>query len=129
MKKFFRFVNYDPYGWKIKVYQLVDKIVPNGMIRLEELSYYNTYLESSSYLNLEHKKWNYPWDKDKIFNYSFIDLYDMALEKTILTIQEVTLMLEKGSLNKKRLDKIFLNLSFSTGLECNKKVVMKYFEF
>lgn len=129
MKKFFYLANYDPYGFKLKLYRLIDKISKDTMTRIDELSYYNTYIECSSYLNLEHNKWNYPWDKNKVFNSSFLDLYDNALKMALDIIEEVTIMLESKKLNEQRLKKIFNNLSFATGLDCNKKVEMKYFEF
>ena len=54
MKNFFRYINYDPYGIKLRIYKLIDKISPKKMIRLQELSYYNDYQDKLHYLNLEH---------------------------------------------------------------------------
>lgn len=129
MKKFFRWVNYDPYGFKLKIYQILDAILPNFVVRLEELSYYTPYSENQDYLNLEHKTWNLPWNKNKKFQTSFLDLYEIAIIQACDAIKEVTLMLEQKKLNQKRLQEIFKNLSYSTGLDCKKRVKMKYFEF
>jgi len=38
-------------------------------------------------------------------------------------------MLEDNKLDNKTLDKIFTNLSLTTGINCNETVIMKYFEF
>lgn len=129
MKKFFRLINYDPHGWKLKIYQLWDRISNDKMIRLEELSFYSPYLHEVDYLNLTHKKWNYPWDKSSSFNSSFLDLYDIACKYAVDTIEEVTMMLEEKKYNIKRLKEIFANWSFATGMDCRKEVKMKYFEF
>ena len=129
MKKFFRLINYDPYGWKLKFYQLLDKFTSDKTIRLEELSFYSPYLEKKDYLNLAHQKWNYPWDKSSCLTTSFLELYDMACQQAVIAIQEVTTMLNKRNYNEKRLKEIFANWSFATGIDCKRKVEMKYFEF
>ena len=129
MKYFFRLANYDPWGWKKMVYTLVDKISPRSMIHVKELSYYNTYEDKLSYLNLERKKWYFPWDKTQKFTTSFFDLYDQALKEARRIIEGVTKELEKDTLDMQVLKGLFLDLSFSTGRPCDEKLELKYFEF
>lgn len=127
MKHFFYLINYDSSGIKRKVYQTIDFLTPKWWIRLEELSYHtNDYGEE--YLNLEHEKWCFPWDNSQIFTTSFFDLFDEALEKTVYTIQEVTKILEEKRLDMKKLNALFLDLSYVTGLPCQKKVMNQYFK-
>ena len=129
MKKFFRYFNYDPYGVKLKLYKLVDGITPNSVIRVQELSFSNEYSDINNYLNLDKKIWYCPWDKTKRYRSSFLELYERAKIKAIKTIEEVTRMLENDSLDKGKLNKLFENLSFCTGIDCDKEVEIKYFEF
>jgi len=129
MKHFFRLANYDPFGWKQKVYKFIDLVSSRRMIHVKELSFYNSYEDKLDYLNLERKKWNFPWDKSQTFTTSFLDLYEMAINEAIRIIEGVTNELKNETLNQDILNKLFLNLSFSTGQCCNKKLVAKYFEF
>ena len=128
MKLFFKYINHDPTGIKLKIYKLLDKITPKQFIKLEELSYHHDFENNLNYLNLNNQTWNYPWDKNKISKKSFFDLYEIALNESIKTITLVTNMLEQNSLNQNILDELFKNLSYVTGLPCEEKVVMKYFE-
>lgn len=129
MKNFFRFANYDPYGVKLKVYKLLDRVTPEGFTRLEELSFSNVYDNIDDYLNLDHRKWCLPWDKSKCYNSSFLDMYEVAIEEAVRAIEIVTAMLDSKRLDKVKLKEIFKNLSFSTGLPCKENVKLKYFEF
>lgn len=128
MKKFFYLVNYDPYGIKLKIYQLIDSFTSNKTLKLKELSYSYTSQKKLTYLNLEHHNWHYPWDKTKTFTTSFLDLYEEAKQEAISIIKEITIMLEKKKLDEKRLEELFPDLSFSTGQPCKSKITMKYFE-
>ena len=129
MKAFFYIANYDPAGIKLKLYQLIDKITPEWVTKLNELSYYLDYEPEMKYLNLEHKAWCYPWDKEKIFYTSFLDLYDLAKEKAVQSIIEVTDLLEKEKLERQKLKVIFPDLSYITGKACHEKLEFRYFDF
>lgn len=129
MKQFFHFLNYDPTGLKLKCYQLFDKISPPQIINIKELSYYNNYDTKLQYLNLEHKKWHYPWDKTKTFHTSFLDLYEQAKKEAITTIERITPLLEMKNLNINKLNQIFQDLSYVTGYPCKENKELKYFEF
>ena len=128
MKKFYRLANYDPTGIKLKIYSLIDRITPSNVIKLKELSFYNTYKDINNWLNLDNNIWYFPWDKNKSSTSSFIDLYNIAMDNSIKTIEEITHMLDNNKVDNKRLECLFNNLSYATGLNCNKKVNMKYFE-
>lgn len=129
MKKFFQYVNYDPTGFKLKVYQMIDKITPARTIRLQELSYHCDYSDKLHYLNLEHKAWCYPWDQSQIFHTSFLDLYQQALKEAVATIKQVTDLLKKDSLDLKKIKQLFPDLSFATGKPCRDNLNFQYFEF
>ena len=129
MTNFFRLANYDPYKIKLYIYKLIDFITPQSIIKVKELSFSNQYKDINNWLNLDNNIWYCPWDKTKSFNTSFLDLYDIAMDKSIGTIEEVTNILSKNKLDIDRLKNIFPNLSYVTGLDCNIKVDLKYFEF
>lgn len=128
MTNFFKIANYDPYGIKLFLYKIADKILPNSIINFKELSFYNDYPNIHNWMNLSKNKWYLPWDNTISYTTSFLDLYNIALNKAIKTIEEVTEMLDNNNLNKKRLKQIFNNLSYVTGLDCNINVDFKYFE-
>lgn len=128
MKTFYRYANYDPYGWKLKLYTLIDKITSPTTTKIKELSYHNSYNDKIEFLNLEHKKWNNPWDYNDQFQTSFLDLYQTALTKALQTIEIITKMLETNTIDQTKIKEIFPDLSYKTGLPCHKKVKMKYFE-
>lgn len=129
MTLFFKIVNYDPTGIKLKIYQILDKAKPKKLIKLEELSYHHNFETNLSYLNLNHNTWNYPWDKSQTFKTSFFDLYNKAKEESINTIITITNMLDNKKIDEEKLKTIFPNLSLVTGLPCQNKIEMKYFEF
>ena len=127
MKIFFKLANYDPLGIKLRIYSLIDKFTPSNVIKLKELSFYNTYKDIDKWLNLDNNIWYLPWDRNKSNTSSFIDLYNIAMNKSIKTIEEVTSMLDNNKIDNKRLNFLFKDLSYSTGVNCNKKVIMKFF--
>lgn len=129
MKHFFRVFNYDPYGVKLRMYKLIDKITPSSIIKVSSLSYSNKFDDIPNYLNLKNKIWYCPWDKDISYKDSFFDLYNKALDKSVRTIEEVTNMLDNGIIVKDRLEYLFKDLSLATGIECDKEINLKYFEF
>ena len=130
MKSFFRYVNQDKYGIKGQFYKLFDYIMHDRFIKIEELSFNKRYdKEIDNYLNIDKKEWCCPFDDKVKYNSSFFDLYDKALKNSVNSIQVVAEMLKKDKLDEKELKKIFRNVSFVTGIDCKRKVSLKYFEF
>lgn len=129
MKIFFRLFNYDKYGIKKNIYSTIDNITKDSTIKLKELSYSNNYQEKLDYLNLEKKQWNNPTNKKETYNYSFIDLYNQAIDLSKVAIIEVSNMLLNKKINNTKLKNIFNNLSYTTGKDCNKNLESKYFEY
>lgn len=128
MKKLYRIMRYDKTGIKLKFYKIIDKFLPKKVKKLYPVSYAQKLNNNDYYLNLSNKKWNHPRYKDEVYYDSFIDLYDKALVDASNIINAVDKVLYK---NKKidYLDIYFLNLSFSSGKDCNDKTKNKYFEY
>lgn len=115
MKSFFALYRHDPTGIKKKIYGL-SQILPFN-IKLDTISYHITLDKNDYYLNLNKEYWHHPLDKNEIYNYSFIELYAIALSKAIKLIDEV----DKALLTKKNLrhlNEVFPNLSYATGYDC-----------
>ena len=94
----------------------------------KELSFYvnpNSHLE---YLNLDNNTWKHPCTGEE-FSYSFFDLYDMALVKTVKIINEVDKMLNDKKIDNKRIEKLFGNLDYGTGMDCDLEMKYKYFKY
>ncbi len=127
-KCFYRLFRNDPWGLKNKLYQIIDCFSPPSSLKITSVSYYIYNGKKYHYLNKERKRWNHPTNKNEIYNYSFFDLYTIALNKTLETIDVVNNVLYK---NKSiiLLKDVFLNLSYLTGKDSELKLKMQYFSF
>jgi len=128
LKDFFIIFNQDKTGIKKNFYKLIDKITPNNHRPKKHLSFHIEHNKKIHYLNLEKNTWNHPMYENEIYNYSFIELYHIAINKAINIINEIESILS----NEKNIDdlkKLFPNISYSTGKNCDIKEKMRYFEF
>ena len=89
MKHEYALLRYDPHKIKMKMYRLTDKILPKTVRRFYPISYAYDLNRNEYYLNLNHKKWCHPRVKEEIYTYSFLDLYENALNKAINIINNV----------------------------------------
>ena len=128
MKTSYRILRYDPFKIKKTIYRLFDRITPKKCKKMAPISYAYDIDLNLDYLNLDHKKWCHPRYKNETYNYSFIDLYNNAIDMALDIINNVNKILY-SNYPLKNLDKIFLNLSFSSGKSCDDKTKNKYFEY
>lgn len=128
MRHFFYLFRHDPIGVKRVIYRFLDYIFPYLLVKKEAFSYHIHSKRKIHYLNLEKREWNHPTDLNEKYDYSFIELYSIALKKAIKIINEVNKVLY-GKQDFKSLDYIFLNLSYTSGKNCDLKLRQKYFEF
>ena len=128
MKKFYHVFNYDRFGVKKSVYSIMDAVCGDKIVKKKELSFHvnpNSHLE---YLNLDNNTWRHPCTGEE-FNYSFFDLYDMALVKAVKIINEIVKMLNDKKIDNKRIEKLFGNLDYGTGMDCDLEMEYKYFKY
>ena len=118
---------YDKYGHKMFIYKTFDKLTKPNTFKLEAISYYRPLKDENDYLNLDHKIWCHPCLKREKQQESFIELYSIALKEALRIIKDVNSYL-KGT-RKVDLKKVFKNLSYLTGKDCNNKNKVKYFEY
>ena len=128
MKIIYRLFRYDPIGYKKNIYKFSDVFLPKNIKKTYTNSYSYKLNKNNYYLNLNNKKWCHPRYKNEVYNDSFIDLYDKALMMALNTIKQVNKVLYKNE-NIKTLDNVFLNISMTSGKNCNDKTKNKYFEF
>lgn len=116
----------DRYGIKKFFYKLIDHITPKTVMRLESISYYKV-LDQYDYLNKKKKRWYYPSDKNIASQKNFFELYDEGVKKAIDIIEQVN----DYFYNNKSIDinNLFQNKSYLTGLDCDKKLKFRFFEF
>ena len=128
MKRDIYLGRYDSIGFKRCIYKLVDFITPKYFFCFESVSYYQKISKevSDSYLNVSKKIWHYPSDYNKKSNKNFDELYNSALNeaKRLIEISYKYINGENIDLNK-----YFTNKSFLTGIDCNIKKKIKYFEY
>ncbi len=116
----------DYFGLKRCLYTLIDFIFQK---RFGNIAAYSTFRPHPdlSLLNNEHKTWNHPSIKEKTYNYSFDDLFNISIKKTINIINEVNKVLYNNKpLNK--IKPIIPNIDYSTGLIIENNIRMDYFE-
>ena len=128
MKWFFYLANYDRFGIKYNIYKIIDKITPQSVINVKELSYYNKNI-NLEYLNEDNARWKDPYIKDKYYNYSFFDLYEKSLNEAVKAIKTVNKYIYGNNRDITILKNIFTNLSYVTGYDCDLELEAKYFKY
>lgn len=116
----------DVYGIKKFFYKLVDTFTTNKTFRFEAISYHYPLADRHNFLNSNHKLWRNPTTYNLTSKESFLDLYLRALK-----MAKVMVCASFDYINGKDIDllKIFTNTSYITGLDCDTKKELKYFEF
>ena len=116
----------DPYGIKKFFYKLVDTFTSRKTFRFEAISYHYPLVDRHNFLNEEHRLWRNPCVYKLTSKESFLDLYLKALKSS-----KVLVCASFDYINGKDIDleKIFTNKSYVTGLNCDDKKELKYFEF
>jgi len=116
----------DPYGIKKNIYKFVDTFTSRRTFRFEAISYHYPLNDRHNFLNSNHNIWRNPTTYDMTSTDSFVDLYLKAIK-----FAKVLICASFDYLNDKDIDleKIYTNLSYLTGLDCDLKKELKYFEF
>lgn len=116
----------DPYGIKKFFYKVIDTITPRWFYRFEAVSYHYPLRDTHNFLNTNHTLWRNPCIYDLTSTESFVDLYLKAIKQA-----KVIICASFDYLNGKDIDlqQIFPNISYLTGLDCDLKKELKYFEF
>lgn len=127
MKFVFHYLRYDPLGILEKSYYIFDKIMPSSILNAKFLSYHYVPKNAYKWLNNNHKIWYYSMNPSKKFHYSFDELYDIALKKGNLVLQEIDAYLFQNK--KVELEKIIKNISYTTGIDENIKQENPKYEF
>jgi len=127
MENIFKIFRYDKFGIKKIGYKFLDICLPKRQLKKEMLSYHINYKQKIHYLNLEKNEWNHPCDKYEIYNYSFIELYRIAIDKVLYIINNVNKYLYNSE--KVDLKTLFQNDSYVTGKNCEDKNICQFFEY
>lgn len=127
MKTFLNLFRKDSYGIKKTLYNLIDLVIPKSIFIFDSLSYNQSLIDNNNYLNLNHKEWNYPVDKNITSTKSFYDIYNDSIDEALYIINSINdYFYNDKDIN---IDKLFKNKSYVTGIDCNSKLKQKYFEF
>ena len=129
MRNFYYIFNYDRLGIKKIIYSILDFICGNKYVKKKELSFNINPNDKLYYLNIYKNIWNHPCDINEKYDLSFDELYEKAINKAIIIINKVDYMLKSGSVYNNELEKLFGNLDYGTGKDCNLNLVYKYFKF
>ena len=116
----------DRYGIKKFFYKLADTFTSKRVFRFEAISYHYPLNDRHNFLNENHKLWHNPCDYSLTSEESFLDLYLRALK-----LAKVMICASFDYINGKdiELEKVFINKSYITGLDCELDKELKYFEF
>ena len=126
MKTFLRLFRKDRFGIKKFFYKLIDTITPRGVFRFECISYHYPLEDKHNYLNNNHNMWKNPADDSITSTESFVDLYLKSLKEARDITIKVFEYLNGEDIN---LESLFLNKTYTSGLDCDKEKELKYFEF
>lgn len=116
----------DKYGIKKNFYKFLDTFTPKKCMRFEFVSYHISKETSFDFLNFKHHLWRNPTTYSITSKESFYDLYFKSLKLTKKIIDDTFRYLNDENVD---LTTIYTNLSYTTGLDCNLKKKLKYFEF
>ena len=124
MKRTLKWMVHDRFGLKRLLYKGIDRFNHTTDLFLQDLSLHANPV-SFDYLNTTHQPWYHPMTNEKS-TASIFDLYDQAngfvhdiLDKVIPYI------MGKGTVD---LSTIFTNLSYNTGIDCDRGSEMKYIQ-
>ena len=113
---------HDPFGFKKPLFALTDSFL--GTKGLCRASVYDTEkIKSIDYANTANKRWRHPVTGE-YSNKSFFDLYQDAVSHAVVRISAADSYI-KGDLEKSKLEKIFPNLDYDTGLAGNGKMIFQ----
>ena len=122
MKNYYNHFRYDPWGIKYQLYRFLHIFYRKRDLR--NISFYRVLDQD---LNLTHKEWKHPCDRNELHNDSAIDLYIHSLAKATEMIKLANEILE-GKEKIEKMDEIFKDLSYVTGKKCGIDMPLKYFE-
>ena len=117
-----RFVK-DKRGIKKLIFKFIDLINKKHDMFFQDMSMFN-HIEKYDFLNKEKHTWYHPVTNEE-YNYSVMELYDQAVKFASELIKNIRLYIyEDEDID---LSKVFTNLSFNTGINCDHEGEMKYF--
>ncbi len=126
MKTALTLLRKDPYGIKKAIYKTIDSITPRSCFRFEAISYHYPLDDKHNYLNLNHSLWRNPTTYDMTSTESFLDLYLKSLKQAKVLICAGFDYLDGKEID---LEQVFPNTSYCTGIDCDIKKELKYFEY
>lgn len=108
---------YDPYKIKKNILKGLEKIRGKNII-LGKPFYSSNIDESKKYMNFEKVTWTHPLDENEVYNYSFMELYDKAIEECLRMMYQILAAIEK----RETIDiNIIGNKSYLTNLKYDSK--------
>lgn len=116
----------DPLGIKKNIYKVVDTFTPKNVFRFEAISYHYPLDDKHNYLNSNHTLWRNPTSYNMTSTESFVELYVKAIKAAKVMICASFDYIKGKNIE---LEKIFTNISYITGLDCELNKELKYFEF
>lgn len=116
----------DYFGIKRAIYKLIDFLTNHHFGYIQS---YSTHILNPDiiYLNLSKKEWNHPSGKHVKYNSSFPELYEIAFQKSIKIIKSLHEVIFNNK-DIKSLDKVILDVDYSTGMLIKDNLRMDYFE-
>ena len=126
MESFIRLFRQDRFGIKRVIYKAIDSFTTKRTFRLEAISYHYPLIDKHNYLNSNNKLWRNPTTYNMTSTESFIDLYLKAIKKTKVLVCASFEYLDGKEID---LEKVFDNISYVSGSDCDSDKELKFFEF
>ena len=115
----------DPSGIKKQIYKLVDIITPKRCFRFEAISYHYPLKDKHNFLNCNNTIWRNPTEYNRTSDKSFVDLYLDSIKEAQFIICSCFNYINGMPI---KLMDLFNNKSYYSGLDCENKKELKYFE-
>lgn len=93
----------------------------SALIHMQEIN------DGIDYLNVKKEKWYKPWDNKEHITYSFMDLFQNAVDESIIMINAL-FEYKNHEISKEKLIKIIGSRSLLSGIDSDNEVSFKYFD-
>ena len=101
----------------------------NKCVKKKELSFNVNPNSKLFYLNNDKNRCYNSCGRNDKYNYSFDELHNIAIDKAVNIITCVDDILKKEKINNKKIEDLFGNKHYGTGMDCDKNYYYKYFKF
>ncbi len=115
VKKLAKASKEDKYGLKVKILNTVYR----NRVEKDAFSYNRDFFEVNKYLNKDKNYWFNPMFTDRIYNYSFDELFEKSMDHCKEIIENLEVLYKKEVITREDINKIIPDVASTHGGPCN----------